>query len=430
MKKIALGLCVFCLAFGLPFANGEKEGSGKTKNVEISFMLSQAKWKDVFTDMAEQIKKDTGLDIEFQVVPDDQYYPLLKTKLTTGEVPDVFMYNVPMNNVDLNTINNTVDLGNEPWVSRLSNPNILKDPIDGKIYAMPFESSSFFGPVYYNKKVFRRLNISETQPKTYEEFLNVLRKIKSQGKGIVPVYMCEKDSWTTQVFTTLGFGVALSDKKEVWNKLLQNKIKWSDVPEFRTILNDFMKIYNEGLVNADHLSATYDMAKEAVAEGRAAMLFNGEWALSDIESKYPDADMGAWIIPFMDKNLMGTGAYVQGLFIPKRGNVAAAKKLLEIWAQPEYQALYWAAHPGFPGFKDVDGGAVPKAVDMLVKTYILTGKYAYQMNDMVPITAPIQPELWKYYVEMTAGMKTPEQVLKAWDVLYTDYMKARKEPGF
>ena len=64
----------------------------------------------------------------------------------------------------------------------------------------------------------------------------------------------------------------------------------------------------------------------------------------------------------MDKNLMGTGAYVQGLFIPKRGNVAAAKKLLEIWAQPKYQALYWAAHPGFPGFKDVDGGAVPKAV--------------------------------------------------------------------
>jgi len=152
MKKIALGLCVFCMAFGLPFANGEKEGGGKTKNIEISFMLSQAKWKDVFTDMAEQIKKDTGYVIEFQVVPDDQYYPLLKTKLTTGEVPDVFMYNVPMNNVDLNTVNNTVDLGNEPWVSRLSNPNILKDPIDGKIYAMPFESSSFFGPVYYNKK--------------------------------------------------------------------------------------------------------------------------------------------------------------------------------------------------------------------------------------------------------------------------------------
>ena len=183
MKRIVLGLCVLCLAFGLPFANGEKEGSGKTKNVEISFMLSQAKWKDVFTDMAEQIKKDTGYDIEFQVVPDDQYYPLLKTKLTTGEVPDVFMYNVPMNNVDLNTVNNTVDLGNEPWVSRLSNPNILKDPIDGKIYAMPFESSSFFGPVYYNKKVFRR--------KHMKSFLTFCERSKTKETALFP-FTCVK----------------------------------------------------------------------------------------------------------------------------------------------------------------------------------------------------------------------------------------------
>jgi len=40
------------------------------------------------------------------------------------------------------------------------------------------------------------------------------------------------------------------------------------------------------------------------------------------------------------------------------------------------------------------------------------------------------PELWKYYVEMSAGIKTPAEVLKAWDTLYSDYMKSRREPGF
>ena len=96
----------------------------------------------------------------------------------------------------------------------------------------------------------------------------------------------------------------------------------------------------------------------------------------------------------------------------------------------KYQNMYFAQHPGFPGLNDVDGGNVPKCVQEVVDTYIKTGKYVYEMNAMVNVASPILPELWKFYVEMSAGIKTPEQVLKAWDVLYSDYMKARKESGF
>lgn len=63
-------------------------------------------------------------------------------------------------------------------------------------------------------------------------------------------------------------------------------------------------------------------------------------------------------------------------------------------------------------------------------TYIASGQYAYQMNDQVAEAAPILQELWKYYVEMTAGTKTPEEVLKAWDKKYKDYMKSKEIPGF
>jgi len=90
----------------------------------------------------------------------------------------------------------------------------------------------------------------------------------------------------------------------------------------------------------------------------------------------------------------------------------------------------FAAFPGFPGLSDVNGGNVPPAAQNIVDTYIKTGKYVYEMNATMNVASPILSELWEYYVEMTAGMKTPEQVLKAWDVLYTDYMKARKESGF
>ena len=431
MKKIFAGLIAVCMTFGLLFANGEKEGGAKQKTVELSLIMSQGSWRDVYADMAAAVKADSGYSVEFQVVPDDQFFPLIQTKLATGEVPDLIRYNVPTNNIELNANETMVDLTNEPWHSRLTNPNILKDPTSGKIFALPRESATFFGGIYYNKAVLKKLGISEKQPATWDELLDVLRKIKQSGTGIIPVASSEKDSWTTQIFTTLGFPVAVAHKPQVWNQLLTNKIKWSDIPEFKTVLERFNMLFKEELVNKDHLSFTFDMAKEAVATGKAAMMINGEWVVADMMAKWPGVEIGYWNIPFMDScDIIATGNYVGGIFVPKKGHAAESVKFLEIWSRPKYQNMYFAQHPGFPGLNDVDGGNVPKCVQEVVDTYIKTGKYVYEMNAMVNVASPILPELWKFYVEMSAGMKTPEQVLKAWDILYSDYMKARKESGF
>lgn len=432
MKKFVKVCMLCCIAFALIFTAGCKQkGIGKKKNVELSLMMPQSSWRDVYADMAADIKKDTGYSVEFQVIPTDQFYPLLQMKLATGEVPDIIKYNVPTNNAELNANETMVDLTSAPWSKRLVNPNILKDPQSGKIFALPIESSTFFGGIYYNKAVLKNLGIPDVQPKTWDEFLDILRKIKKSGKGIVPVVCSEKESWTTQIFTTLGFPVSIADKPQIWDQLLTNKIKWTDVPEFKRVLERYNMLFTEKLVNEDHLSFTYDMAKEAVASGDAAMMINGEWVIIDILLKWPDSEIGCWNIPFTDNcDLIATGNYVGGFFVPKKGNAEEAVEFLNIWSQPKYQDMYFAAYPGFPGLNDVDGGNVPPAVQNIVDTYIKTGKYVYEMNAIVNIASPILSELWKYYVEMTAGIKTPGEVLKAWDVLYSDYMKSRKEPGF
>ena len=233
---------------------GSRKSGRLKKTVELSLIMSQGSWRDVYADMAAAVKADSGYSVEFQVVPDDQFFPLIQTKLATGEVPDLIRYNVPTNNIELNANETMVDLTNEPWYSRLTNPNILKDPTSGKIFALPRESATFFGGIYYNKAVLKKLGISEKQPATWDELLDVLRKIKQSGTGIIPVASSEKDSWTTQIFTTLGFPVAVAHKPQVWNQLLTNKIKWSDIPEFKTVLERFNMLFKEELVNKDHLS--------------------------------------------------------------------------------------------------------------------------------------------------------------------------------
>ena len=58
-------------------------------------------------------------------------------------------------------MNDCEDLSNEPWVSRLVNPDMLKDSKDGKMYALPKESSSGYQVVYYNKELLESCGITD-----------------------------------------------------------------------------------------------------------------------------------------------------------------------------------------------------------------------------------------------------------------------------
>lgn len=117
---------------------------GKT----ISFMTSQSKFFDAYQTMADAIEADYGCTVDFQVVPDDQYTSMTNLKLSTGEVPDVFEQNYPTQNATINVYEYCEPLDDQPWVSRLVNPDMLKDKKDGKMYALPKESSSGYQVVY------------------------------------------------------------------------------------------------------------------------------------------------------------------------------------------------------------------------------------------------------------------------------------------
>ncbi len=45
---------------------------------------------DAEMELAQQFEEETGIKIDFQIVPGDQYYNVLMTKLNGGEGPDIF----------------------------------------------------------------------------------------------------------------------------------------------------------------------------------------------------------------------------------------------------------------------------------------------------------------------------------------------------
>lgn len=415
--------------------DGDDGEAADGEAIKISILTSQGSYRDVFVSMSEKMEELYGYDIEWQVLPDDQYYVLVKSKVATGEVPDIIEYNTPSNNIELNAHEKVVPLDDQPWVERLVNPDLLKDPDDGKIYAMPRDSGTFFGGIYYNKTVLEDLGVSTEQPKTIEELKERMNEIKEKSNGeVTPVYFSNSptEAWTTQIYCTLGFAVHnYPDDTEIFEKLLNNELTFPEAPGFVEVLTDFKSFFDEGLANENHLSADYDSAQEAIGTGEAAMVFHGEWFPPLVTERYPDTELGSWIIPYNGNDIMGTGAYVRGFFVMKDGEqVDETLEFMDRWSQPEIQDMYFEDQSGFPAFEDVDGGEVDPSVEYLVDNYLSEGKYTYQINDPMGAISSIWPELWKLYQDMLASDRDPKEILEEWQVIYEDYMQQLGHEGF
>mgnify|MGYP002526990235 CR=1 FL=1 len=59
-------------------------------DVTITFMASQDWIQDAEMELGEKFTEETGIKIDYQIVPSDQYESLLMTKINSGECTDIF----------------------------------------------------------------------------------------------------------------------------------------------------------------------------------------------------------------------------------------------------------------------------------------------------------------------------------------------------
>lgn len=398
----------------------------------VSLMTFQSWNKDGLKDIFEQIKKDENITVDLQIIPDPQLGNLIKTKIAAGEVPDL----VTQNSTQYLALgqDNLLDLSNEAWVSRLSRADTVKAK-DGKVIGFPLKGYSFFGGVWYNKKVFSDLGL-QPGPKTYADFLKLCESIKNSGKGIAPICMSDKDEWTTQIFCASASNVAMNpNEKDIWNKVYTNKLKVTDIPEFKKSIQDFFDLYKKGYVNKDHLTTTWDMAKENLVNGKAAMVMNGDWIIGDIQSKWPDKlnDIGHFALPYADKDMVNTGSDIWCYFALAKGkNPDATKRFLNAFSQPKYINQFYAKNPcPIAAFKDADGGQVAQVVKDEAAKYLVGNQCVFEIGDLMPEAGDAY---WNSFVKNlvagSAGKKTVDQTLAEYQQKLEEIMKGKKMPGW
>jgi ABC-type glycerol-3-phosphate transport system substrate-binding protein len=134
--------------------------------------------------------------------------------------------------------------------------------LGGKLWGVPYGVE--FGPVWVNKGVFNKVGI-KTMPKTWDEFLDINRTIKSAG--IQPMNISSSRSNPGHYFSMFFMGLI---GKDGFEDLLWRDKKWEGHPGVIQAAQDLVDFVKQGWIPQDVRTATYDVNSDFI-NGKQAM---------------------------------------------------------------------------------------------------------------------------------------------------------------
>lgn len=291
---------------------------------------------------------------------------------------------------------------------------------EGKVYGIPFDAVNING-VFYNKKVFEKLNLQV--PQTYQQFLDTLEKVKAAG--ITPLYLPAKDTWTVNMFDHEGWLRLNKPLSPIMDKINNNETKFSDFPILADTFAKHKELLTKGYIQKTYLSDTYDNAQKAIAEGTAAMTVNATWMIDVIAKNYPDkvADIGAFRVPF-DEDTNATLYAPFNLSVTKNfTDKDLLAKFIAYFTNPTTQQKFYDAQGGIPVIKNVTSKLQPSQEDL--KKLLDGGKTVGFWADPLNYSSGDQNA---YLLDFFIGGIKNQEILKAMDDEFTKAAKAKKDP--
>jgi raffinose/stachyose/melibiose transport system substrate-binding protein len=219
---------------------------------------------------------------------------LVKTRLATGDMPDVFRYNAGSLFRALNPPETILDLSNEAFEANVMDSFKPVVSVGGKVYGVP-EEAAMGGGVLYNKKIYADLGLSV--PKSWAEFMANNEKIKAAGKA--PVIQTFGDTWTSQLFVLADYYNLQAAVPDFADKYTANQAKYATTPAALKGFQRQEEVFKAGYLNEDFAAAKFDDGLRMVATGEGAHYPMLTFAIGGITQNYPDnlKDVGFFAMP-------------------------------------------------------------------------------------------------------------------------------------
>lgn len=426
---LAGGVTVLALALtGCSGGGSSNGGSEKT----ITWLVDNA---ENTVSAAEKVAEEftaanPGIKVDIETRPQGgDGDNIVKTRLSTGDMADVFNYNTGSLLQQINPEQNLQPITNESYLSNVADSFKPVVTSGGEVYGVPF-STGMAGAVLYNKKVYEKLGLSV--PKTWDEFMANSRKIKDAG--IAPIIQSYQTTWTSQLFVLGDFANVMTADPNFAADYTANKAKYATNPAAVKGFEHLEEAAKAGLFNEDFASTTYQQAQDKLVNGEGAQYPILSFALNNIKVTHPDKlnDLGLFPLPGDDaaKNKL-TVWMPGGTYIPKSTkNLEEAKK---------FQAFI-ASKAGC----DAQTAAVGAAGPYLVKDCELPSDVPAAVKDMLPFfedpaknspalefLSPVKgPALEQITVEVGSGIRSGKDGAALYDEDVKKQAKQLNLPGW
>ena len=398
----------------------------------ITYIASQNWVLDSEMELAKQFEAETGVHVDFQIVPSDQYFNVLETKLEAGgEGIDIFGGQSGKTDIklQLNVEKNAVPLTDQEWVKRMNPLSVEQISLDGVTYGLTiWDTVGGSWVIVYNKKAFADNGISV--PTTYAEFSAACQTL--QDAGINPIYEPFADGWH-HVLWFLEMGpVYEAANPGLADALNANKATFAGNPTMLTALNQLKEMYGKGYFGTDALSNEFANTEASMAEGKYAMTVNRFGLPSQIHTAYPDVpedDFGFFVIPLADNQIWNVNPAAPSKFIYSGSkNIEAAKAYFEFLTRPENLQYMLDTEAQF-AMLNFEGVKAELSADQqaFIDTYEEQGT-VYQTA--VNYVNPQWMDVGQVLTAMFTGAATPEQVLEDTDQRRADMAKAAEDEAW
>lgn len=247
-----------------------------------------------YNDLEEKVLKDIIKNWEkrnpqFTVrpvrIPFDGHKPKLRTALTVGQGPD--MARVDWSFVcELARKNAVIDL--ETFQFSKIRDQYLQAPletgfIDGKYYGIPDQTTCV--AMFYNKKMFRDAGLEPKVPATWEEFVEIGKKLTDSTNGRYAFAILNTLWWNLPFFNTYGARIISPDGKKCE----------LDSEQAIAALDMMCRFVNEYKIEAGAWRPGAISPEQGFVNGKYAMILMGPWNLAKFQNT--KMDFGVGLIP-------------------------------------------------------------------------------------------------------------------------------------
>ncbi len=351
---------------------------------------------------------------------------LVKTRLSTGEMADIFDYNSGSLFQALKPEVSLADLTDLPGQANVIDSfKPVVTSVDGKVRGIPF-GPAMGGGIYYSKKIYADLGL--TVPTTWAEFMANNEKIKAAGK--VAVAQTYGDTWSSQLFVLADFYNVAQASPTFAADYTGNKAKYATSPAAMAGFQHLEDVFKAGYLNPDFGAAKFDDGMKMVATGEAGHYPMLTFGLGSVKQNEPDNvnDVGFFAQPGDDAAHNGLTVWMPtSLYAPAGSkNLDVVKDFFNYVASKEGCELMEATN-GATGPYLIKGCALPKDVPASVADML---PYFQKDGGTLPaleFLSPIKgPNLEQITVAVGSGITSAADGAKQYD---QDVEKQAKQLG-